>query len=292
MTWYDRTGKRLGTVGTPDEYSGPALSPDGKRLAVSVGSVATKTRDIWIYDLVRGGSYRLTSDPADDLDPIWFPDGRTIVFTSNRRGKRDIYRKLASGTGDDELLYADTMDKAIESISPDGQTVFLNIADPKTSTSIYGFSLQDRKLTKYISTTFTEDKAHLSPDGHWLAYRSLENSPPEIYLQPYPATGERWQVSTAGGDEPEWRADSKELFFLAGNTLSAVDIKADIKASGNLINIGVPRALFDVSVPPGNLRNYYVPTADGQKFLIVWAPEKQTIGFDAIVNWPELLKGK
>ncbi|HEY3841185.1 MAG TPA: protein kinase [Bryobacteraceae bacterium] len=288
LTWYDRTGKRLGTVGGVDEYSGPALSPDGKRLAVAVGSLAAKTRDIWVYDLVRGSSYRLTSDPADDINPIWSPDGRTILFTSNRRGKRDIYRRLASGIGDDELVYADTHDKAVESISPDGRTVWLNIADPKTSTDIYQFSLEDRKLTKYISTPFVEDKAQLSPDGHWLAYRSGENGHVEIYLQPYPATGERWQVSTAGGDEPQWRGDGKELFFLAGDTLSAVDMKA----SGNSMNIGVPRALFDVSIPPGNIRNHYVPAADGQKFLVVWQPEKQSAGFDAIVNWPELVKGK
>jgi Tol biopolymer transport system component/tRNA A-37 threonylcarbamoyl transferase component Bud32 len=292
LTWYDRTGKRLGTVGAVDEYSGPVLSPDGKRLAVAVGSVAAKTRDIWVYDLVRGGSYRLTSDPADDLNPIWSPDGRTIVFTSNRRGARDIYRKLASGTGEDELLYADATPKAVESISPDGKTVWLNITDPKTGSDIYQFSLEDRKLTKYIATPFTEDKAQLSPDGHWLAYRSTENGKAEIYLQPYPATGERWQVSTAGGDEPQWRGDGKELFFLAGNTLSAVDIKADIRAAGDSVNIGVPRALFEVSIPPGNLRNHYVAAADGQKFLVVWQPEKQASGFDAIVNWPELLKGK
>jgi Tol biopolymer transport system component len=291
LTWYDRAGKRTGTVGAVDEYSGPALSPDGKRLAVAVGSVAAKTRDIWVYDLVRGGSYRLTSDPADDINPIWSPDSRTIVFTSNRRGKRDIYRKLASGTGDDELVYADTMDKAVESISPDGRFLWLNIADPKTSTDIYQLSLEDRKLTKYIGTPFTEDKANLSPDGRWLAYRSLENGRAEIYLQPYPATGERWQASTAGGDEPEWRGDGKELFFLTGNTLSAVDIKVDSKAAAKSVNIGVPRALFDVSIPPGNLRNHYVPTADGQKFLVVSQTEKQSASFDTIVNWPELVKG-
>jgi dipeptidyl aminopeptidase/acylaminoacyl peptidase len=289
LTWCDRTGRKLGTVGATDQYSNPAISPDGKRLAVGIGEVTAHTRDIWVYDLERGGRYRLTYDPADDFNPVWSPDGRYIAFSSNRRGKRDIYRKLASGTGDEELLYGSaTEDKAVESWSPDGKFLWFNLTDPKNRADIYQLSLDDRKVAKYISTPFDEDHAQLSPDGRWLAYHSLESSHEEVYLQPYPATGERWQVSTAGGTEPQWRGDGKELFFMAGNALTAVDIKV----TGKSVQIGIPHPLFEAKIPVISLRNRYVPTKDGQKFLVIWQQEQQATGFDTIVNWTELIKGK
>jgi eukaryotic-like serine/threonine-protein kinase len=288
LTWYDRSGKKLGSVGAPDQYTNPAISPDGKRLAVGVGDINAHKRDIWIYDLVRGGNYRLTFDPADDYNPVWSPDGRYVAFSSNRRGKRDLYRKLASGTGDDELLLASADDKSLESWSPDGRLLWFNLGDPKTRNDIYHFSLDDRKVTKYIATPFNEDKAQLSPDGRLLAYHSTESTRDEVYLQPYPATGERWQVSTAGGNDPQWRGDGKELFFISGNSI----VGADIKTAGKNVEIGIPHPLFEAKLPP-NSRNRFVPSRDGQKFLVVWQPESpQATGFETIMNWPELLKTK
>jgi hypothetical protein len=154
---------------------------------------------------------------------------------------------------------------------------------------IYLFTVADGKLEKYVATPLAEDKAHLSPDGRWLAYRSAESGHDEIYIQPFPADGQRWQVSTAGGTEPQWRDDGKELFFLAGKSLTAVDIKA----AGQSIGIGIPHKLFDTSVPSTGTRNRYVAAGDGQKFLVVFQEEQiDATGFDVIMNWPELLKGK
>ena len=288
--WVDRAGRKIGTVAEQDQFSNPALSPDGKQLAVAVGDVGAKLRDIWVYDLVRGGRRRLTVHPADESNPTWSPDGRYIAFSSNRRGKRDIYRKLASGLGEDELLYASTSeDKNVESWSPVGRLLWFNFADTKTQNDIYQFSFEDRKITKYISTPFTDDHPQLSPDGQTLAYRSSESGREEVYLQPYPATGERWQVSTAGGNEPQWRGDGKELYFLSRNALTAVDIKA----SGKKVEIGIPHALFETGPTPRAIRNNYAAVRDGQKFLLVTVPEgQQAIAFDTIVNWPELIRGK
>src|SRR6185436_11416377 len=108
----------------------------------------------------------------------------------------------------------------------------------------------------------------------------------EVYLQPYPATGERWQVSTAGGTEPEWRGDSKELFFLVGNAIAAVDIKP----AGKSLEIGIPHTLFETKVAPLNVRNRYVAAADGQKFLVIFQEEQEITGFETIMNWPGLLR--
>jgi len=290
LTWFDRTGRKLGEVGGVDFYTNPALSPDGKRLAVGVGDYFAKKRDIWVFDLVRGGSSRLTFDPADDFNPTWSPDGRYIAFGSDRKGKRDLYRKLASGTGDDELLFENATDsKAPDSWSQDGRYIWVTFQVPGKSDNIYLFTVADRKMEKYLATSFAEDKAHLSPDGRWLAYRSNESGHDEIYLQPFPADGERWQVSTAGGTEPQWRNDGKELFFLAGKALTAVDIKA----AGKSVEIGIPHKLFDANVPTISVRNRYLATGDGQKFLVVSQEEQlDATGFDVILNWPELLKGK
>jgi Tol biopolymer transport system component len=292
LTWFDRSGRKLGEVGAPDRYTNPALSPDGKRLAVGIGDIDRKNRDIWVFDLVRGGSYRLTFDPADDLNPVWSPDGRYIAFASDRKGKRDLYRKLASGTGEEEVLFENQTDqKVTENWSHDGRYIFTNVLAPHKPSAIYLFSSADRKFEKYISGPSNTDKAQLSPDGRWLAYRAQESGRDEVYLQPFPATGERWQVSTAGGNDPQWRGDSKELYFLNGNNISISAV--DIKPSGNSIEIGIPHALFETRITSTNFRNRYVPTADGQKFLVVVDGDaSQIVSFETVMNWPEMLRGK
>jgi hypothetical protein len=288
MTWFDRAGRKLGEVGGVNFYTNPAISPDGKRLAVGVGDYNLKKRDIYVFDLVRGGSYRLTFDPADDFNPTWSPDGRYIAFGSDRKGRRDVFRKLASGTGEDEVLFEDqTAQKVPESWSHDGRFLWMTVNLPGKSNDIYLFSLADRKFEKYIATPFSEDKAQLSPDGRWLAYHSQESGRDEIYLQPFPATGERWQVSTSGGTEPQWRGDSKELFFLWDKAITA----ADIKPTGKSVEIGIPHKLFETSVDTNAVRNRYRAAADGEKFLVVFRPEQdEATGFDTIMNWPELLR--
>jgi eukaryotic-like serine/threonine-protein kinase len=292
LTWFDRSGRKLGDVGAPDRYTSPALSPDGKRMAVGIGDLNRKTRDIWVFDLVRGGSYRLTFDPADDLNPVWSPDGRYIAFASDRKGKRDLYRKLASGTGEEELLFEDQAgNKVPESWSHDGRYIFASVLAPHNPAAIYRFSPADRKFEKYVSGPSNIDKSQLSPDGRWLAYRAQESGRDEVYLQPFPATGERWQLSTAGGNDPQWRGDNKELYFLNGDniTISAVDIKP----SGNSIEIGIPHALFEARITSLNFRNRYVPTADGQKFLVVVDGDASQIeSFETVMNWPEMLRSK
>jgi Tol biopolymer transport system component/predicted Ser/Thr protein kinase len=287
LTWYDRSGTKLGTVGDVDEYSNPALSPEGNRLAVAIGSFSTGTRTIWVYDLVRGGSSRLTHDSTQDsTSPVWSADGRMIFFALRGAASRDIYRKLASGTGDVEQIYADGEQKYPDSASTDGLWLHINGSKGR---DIYQFSFADRKLTKYISTGFAEDDGQISPDGHWLAYRSNQDGKFEVYIQPFPFTGERYQVSTTGGTEPQWRNDTKELFFLAGKTLSAVAFRPDAKSSNPA---GIPHPLFDVNIDPFDIRNHYVPAPNGKKFLVVTQQKQQGQSFDAIVNWPELLKGK
>jgi Tol biopolymer transport system component len=121
MEWRDRKGKLLGTVGAPADYSNPALSPDGRILAVSKRDPATRTRDIWLFDLVRGTDRRLTFDPADDTDPVWSPDGQRIMFTSNRRGHRDLWQKAVSGARDEEPVLESNAESMLDDWTRDGR---------------------------------------------------------------------------------------------------------------------------------------------------------------------------
>ena len=140
LAWYSREGKRLATVGEPADYSNPAISPDQKRVAVCIRDPQTKTRDIWVIDLQRGGTSRLTFDPGDDKNPTWSPDSARIAFSSDRKGHLDIYVKPASGAGEEQMLLQSSEDKAVEDWSPDGQYLAYNMTDPSPGEFLFSSS--------------------------------------------------------------------------------------------------------------------------------------------------------
>jgi len=293
MVWMDRSGNRLGTLGAPADYSNPALSPDGTRLAVGIRDPATQMRDIWVLDLVRNASSRLTFDPADDLNPVWSPDGSRIAFSSDRRGARALYIKNASGTGDDELLLDSPVASNVEDWSRDGRWIAFNRGTP--AQAIWVFSTEARKAQPFLESPFQLDQASFSPDGHWLAYRSGENGRTEVYVRPFLAgapqgpnsSGGKWQISTQGGLEPRRRGDGKELFFIspAPTRIMAVDIA---EKNGAIV-AGIPHALFPVRVGTQG-RNRWLAAPDGKKFLVEEVLETKPItSFTVILNWPSLL---
>jgi Tol biopolymer transport system component len=293
MVWLDRSGKRLGTVGELGDYSNPALSPDEKRLAVSRVDLQTKTRDIWLYDLTRGTSSRLTFDPAEDMNPTWSPDGSRIAFTSERKGQRDIYQKLASGTGEDELLFQSAERKSVEDWSPDGRFLIYNFG-PTLGTAVRALPLGgDRKpLDVLRRSEGGVDMSQVSPNGQWIAYRSTESGKPEVYVQFF-SVGEqsakgKWQISTNGGMEPRWRRDGKELFYITiDNKLMAVEVQADASA----FHAGIPKPLFELRFNSQTRRNRYVVAAKGQRFLALLAPEQTAATpITVVVNWMAGLK--
>ena len=283
LTWYNRQGKKLATVGEQAVYSGPALSPDGKRLAVGRLDPATNTRDIWVLDLVRGVSSRLTFDKADDMNPVWSPDGSRIAFSSDRRGNRDLYWKAASGAGADELLLKSAEPKALEDWSADGKLLLFNLNNKEMhAVPVIG----DRKPYPVLKAPFTQLQGRLSPDGRWIAYASRESGRLDVFVQNFPPSGGKWQISTNGGVEPTWRRDGKELYFLNGTKLNAVDVTA----SGSSFEAGIPKELFDVEATTGR-RNNYVVTVDGQRFLFVTVPKSlDTAPFVVVQNWRSALK--
>ena len=287
LTWYDRAGQRLGTVGEKAVYTNPALSPDGKRLAVGRLDAGSTTRDIWVLDLARGVSSRFTFDQADETNPVWSPDGSRIAFSRVRKGTqntRDLYWKAAGGASAEEALLQDDVNKALEDWSPDGKLLLFNVSSHEIdAVPVSG----ERKPQAVLKAAFAQDHGRVSPDGRWIAYVSVESGRREVFVQSFPPAGGKWQISSGGGTEPSWRRDGKELYFLSGSKLEAVDVKVN----GAGFEAGIPKELFEVQLDAVNRRNRYVATPDGQRFLFVTTPKSvDTTPFVVVQNWQAALK--
>jgi serine/threonine protein kinase len=287
LTWFDRSGNRISTLGPAALFSSPALSPDGKWMATGRRD-AQGGRDVWLFDLSRGTNTRLTFDPADEFNPTWSPDGKQIAFTGTSRHHRDIYVMDAHGTRAPELVLESAEQKNVEQWSPDGKYLVYNTnPTPGTPQDLYVLPLfGDRKPIAMLTSPFIEDMGQISPNGKWLAYRSNESGTSEVYVLAFapndPAARRKWRISTDGGMEPQWRADGKELFYLNSSTLMSVEVKGD----GREFEAGLPKVLFDAIVTQNITRNRYTVSRDGQRFLMVTMPKDQVHPeIHVLVNW-------
>jgi WD40 repeat protein len=290
LQWFDRSGKNLGTVGQPADYSNPALSPDGARVAVAILSNGAGIRNLWIFDLKRGIPSRFTFDTADEFNPLWSRDGSQILFTSAQQGVRDIYQKAADGVGDSHVVFeSKDQQKNANDWSSDGRyAVYGTTAAPASLWILPLFG--DRKPFPFIQSTYNAREARFSPDGRYIAYASDETGDYEIYVQTFPEHGGKWQISTSEGRNPEWRRDGKELYFVSGEKLMAVDVKT----GGPQFEAGIPKPLFAVPFGSGiavNPNAVYTVTADGQRFLAVTSIRQQASSpITVVTNWTADLK--
>ncbi len=283
MVWVDRSGKELESVGDPGESHNPALSPRGDRLAFDLSDPRGGRADVWIRDLARGVSSRFTFGAADEIAPIWSPDGTRIVFSDNRSGSYDLYEKSADGQGDEKLLLHSDDAKFASDWSRDGRYIAYVNQSKDTGFDIFVVpTFGDRKPMPFQKTSFNEFWPMFSPDGRLIAYQSNESGRQEIYVQSFPGPGGKWQVSTAGGVEAKWRADGKEILYRAPDqNLMAVDVKM-----GDSFQAGVPKVLFPARVSPGIARNRYVAAGDGQRFLLVAPLKRESMTPTTVVlNW-------
>jgi serine/threonine protein kinase len=286
LTWFDRSGKRLESVGPAADYFHPRLSHDGRRIAVALIDPQTAYSDIWIHDLARRVSTRLTFGPGVNIFPIWSPDDKWLVFASNRKGPLDLYQRAASGTGQDEIL----LSSATTSRFPtdwSGATGLIAFFTTVPKADIWTLSVAERKATPFLATPFQEGSPQFSPDGRWMAYGSTESGTVEIFVQAFPASGGKWQISTAGGSYPRWRRDGKELYYIApDNTLMAVEI-----ATGSRFGAGTPKPLFRASIKSFDIGFQYDVSPDGSRFLInTLAEDAQTSSITVVQNWTAELK--
>lgn len=290
LEWFDRSGKPLGTLGDSGSYmmsvSNQKISRDGKRIAVAKVDPQTRTRDIYVIDIARNTSSRLTFDPGEDQYPIWSADGRRISWNSNRDGGvTAIYQKLASGVGEDELLLKSDAPISPSSWSPDGRFLLYNRTDPKTGNDIWVLPTEgERKPYVFLQTPFSESAPRFSPDGKFVTYVSQDQGRSEVFVQTFPASGNRWQISNNGGRASAWRSDGKEIFFVsAENKLMSVDV-----TTGDGFEVGIPKPLFDLmplgAVSFGNVN--FAPSLDGKQFLLTH--QRETVGtlqYVVVQNW-------
>ncbi len=269
LTWFDRQGKAVGTIGEQGVYRTLTISPDGKRVAVERTDAQTQNKDIWLVDSASGATTRFTSDPGWEAFPLWSPDGSRIIFTSNRSGVYNLYQKASSGAGSEELLYQSTEGKGPNSWSPDGKfLIYYSLGQPTHLRLLAADGPADRKPVPLIDPQFSSVTGRFSPDGHWIAYSSNESGKNEISVRSFdPATGTTGAptvVTQGGGTTPLWRGDGKELFYIARDGMAtALEVR-----TGATFQVGAPKPLF--KVPAGLLFWDVAPNTSGDatRFLM------------------------
>ena len=292
LLWVARDGHFLGEAAPPGFYESVALSPDDTRLALSVVAAQLPTRDIWVRDLARGVNSRVTFDPGDEIAPVWSPDGNRIAFSGNRSGAFRCYVGAANGVGaEDSLPHTRGSYEGPTDWSGAANTFVISHVTPPYQWDIWTAPASGGQAPRpFLQSPFGEYVGRLSPDGRWLAYASNESGRDEVYVVPYPGPGGKWQISTAGGNFPRWRADGKELFFQgAGEEIMTVDVRA-----GTTFQVGAPKLLFRTTLTPGAYPGYrWDVSRDGQRFLINTPSGAATAGrFIVVTNWTAELRRK
>jgi eukaryotic-like serine/threonine-protein kinase len=286
MVWVTRNGTEQPSTAPAHAYRGPRLSPDGQRIAVAIEE---QEAQVWLYDPSRETLTRLTFEGNVNVNPVWTHDGKRIAYTSNKEGPQNIYWQLADGSGGLERLTTSEYVNTPSSWSQDGQLLAFWEVNATTGWDIWVLRPSDRKAQPFLRTPFNESVPRFSPDGRWLAYISDESGRFEVYVQPYPGPGGKWQISTEGGTEPVWNPHGHELFYRSGNKMMAVDI-----ATQPGFSAGKPRVLFEgrYEPTPATFPNYDV-SPDGQRFLMLKPSEQEAAAamqINVVLNWFEELK--
>jgi Tol biopolymer transport system component len=287
LAWLDRKGERLATVGEPRPYDQIALSPDGRRVAVEIPSA--EGWDLWVIDVSRGVASRLTSDPGDERDPVWSPDSQEVIYGSLNGSDHGLFRK---GLGDGPAIPVPAERRAEreyreipEDWSREGSTLLYKTLN---GTRLWALPVEDGgEAEMVLDLDFIFDEPQISPDGRWLAYVSQESGAWEVYVAPFRRPGERVRVSLAGGGQPKWRGDGKELFYLSSaGELMAVSVGEGTSGP----DVGLPTALFKAG-PVNPVQDNYAVSADGQRFLVkVPAQGSTRERIHVVLNWTSLLE--
>ena len=286
LAWRNRAGEIIETVGQPQEMAQPALSPDGRRVAVR--SNESGNSDIWVHDLTRSTKTRLTFDEKTEAWPTWSPSGKEITY----RAGSSLMRKAADGTGEAVVIVQDERPVYAPGWSPDGRYLVYNELNGDNGRDISYVEIQPDgsagEPVTFVGAPASERSPNLSPDGRFLAFSSDEAGRAEIYVRPFPDGPGRWQVSVDGGVAPRWRSDGKELYYLHGDTMMAVSVSTE-----SAFTLGHPQPLFEVSGLGGaRSGGGYDVSADGQRFLTMVpaeADDEETAppAIRVVENWHE-----
>lgn len=286
LTWMDRTGDVLGTIGDAGQYMNIALAPNDRRIAVSVVSGTPENRDIWVIDSERNTAVRITADAANDAVPLWSQNGRSMVFESYRTGLPSIFRTASDRAITETQLVKSSFRDIPEDWSADGRFVAFTRETPETILDLWILPLGgSRTAFPFRATAASEDNARFHPSGKWIAYASNTTGRYEVYVRPFRRGEGEYRVSRNGGSSPLWRHDGKELFFLSSDgTLMAapIDVTAGFRS-------GEPALLFRTGmsdVVMAQNRHQYAVTRDGRRFLINRAePHDESPPLRVVRNW-------
>lgn len=285
LLWFDRTGKSSGTLTMPlNPYLGgwARIAPGGQAIALSARDGQARGMDIWLHDLARGATSRLTFGPGSGRFPVWSPDGGQLAFEMMRPESKDMYKKAVSGVGQMEIVSQTQADHYPNDWSPDGRYVIEQRRVLKHGWDVWIVPMiGNEKAFPYLQTEFNETNARLSPNGQWLAYQSDESKRDEIYVVGFPKPVGRLQISSGGGTVPVWSRDGRELYFLsADRKLTAVSM-----GTGTKFEPGIPKPLFETRAV------FYDVSKDGRFLMTV--PSEQTassVPLTAVFNWQAALK--
>ncbi len=289
----DRQGVVSPLWEAPGTYACPKLSPDGRKLAMTV--LRDGNWDVWVYDLEREVATRLTFNEGYDGDQVWSPDGKFLSFTSDQDGRENPYVKRADGSGEPERLAVIAHDFWATSWSPDGKWI-LGEVQAETFDLWAVPADGSGEPVVYLATQFFERFPAISPDGNWVAYMSDESGRPEIYVRPFPAASGKWQVSDGGGSWPAWSRDGSEIVYRSQDGLMAAPVSTDDGSfragrpkmlthgsfSGDQIGIAVSGSIFsDFDTMP-----------DGDEFVVLLGGEGQGLQSHVtlVTNWFDVLK--
>jgi Tol biopolymer transport system component len=283
LTWFDRSGKVTGTVGPPGAYDRPALSPDGNFVAFESWDAQTGLADIWRYDLIRGIETRLTFNRENNRNPVWSPDSSQIAFYASPGGAGGLFQKAANGVGEQVLLTKPAGTPT--DWSRDGRHIlWITTRGSERGSDLWVSPLfGDRKAFLFLRSLSGGFQAKLSPDGRWLAYVANESNRNEIFVQSFPTSGGKWQISTAGGNYPVWSRNGRELFYIAADQkMASVEVKP-----GPNFDPGVPKPMFDAQRLGGN--GFDVDKDD--RFLIpIRIDQAAMTPLSVVVGWQSALK--
>jgi serine/threonine protein kinase/Tol biopolymer transport system component len=290
LTWIDRSGNAVGSIGTEGDYTDFRLSPDEKRVAFSLVDPKAGTIEIWLTDLARNSTSRFAFGAVVTASVIWSPDGSRLAFRNPRNGRGEFFLRSAAGGGNDQsILHPEAYEGQILSVnliptdwSADGRNILFSAPAPGSGNDLWLLPLSgDGKPTKLIASPADEIQGSLSPDGHLVAYTSNESGKYEVYVETLPRSDRKWPVSTSGGYEPRWRADGGELYYLSEDRkLMAVSV-------GPGPSFGVPKPLFQTRVSAGVTANrtHYVPGRDGRRFLVNQSVDAAPNPITVVLNW-------
>ena len=284
LKWVDRAGRELGALGEPAVMSQIVLSPDGRRVAVEIPDDAGRF-DIWAVDVDRGVRRRVTSEPGDERDPVWSPDGQELVFGTGTAGGILIRKVLTTGASS-SVLPGNAERYAPESWSLDGRTLFYKAL---SGTEVWAVPMVGEGEPELVlEGEFQLDEPQISPDGRWLAYTSQESGRVNVYLKGLQQTGETVRVSPGGGGQPKWSRDGRELFYVTSDGhLEVVKVREDDTG----LDVGLPTRLFEVKVHQGGSFDDYAVSPDAKRFLVkVPAGEPPEARLHVVTNWTSLLE--